>query len=202
MHSSALGSNQGAMMLSDLSEMEEYKMLQIIRDAIPAIQQDGSDLLVLNKYLLKIVSRAKLLTWRSYDAEAELSDICAHHEIARLKPEVRNKLKAFLIAVHTLILEQNSSSEVQGLKQQDTSHLMALFRDNEDFRYITFEDEWRNLLCFRNYLVLSLLVVKEKNKVLLEMAAGMLSGFNLCMSGGKPSRQVRLGSLCRSAGAA
>jgi hypothetical protein len=179
------------MYVSSLNEMDEYKMLHKIRELFPALQTEGSDLCILNKYLLKIIINAKFVSLRSYDPDADLNKLCLFDELERLKAEVKNKMKAFLIACHTLILDQCKIPEIESLKWNDVSPLKERYRDVEDFQLIHSEEEWRSLLSFRNALVLAVEVVKEKNKVLLEMCAGMLSNFNLCMSGGKPSRQVK-----------
>lgn len=178
------------MFISGLTEIEEFQTLKALRSLFPSLVDPSGDLHVMNQHLLRIVQRSREMPLRSLDADVELNMLCIE-SLHNAKSEVRNKLKAFIIACYTFILDKHPSPEIQQLKWSSRLPLKERYRDNEDFRIIFLEDEWENLLKFRNFLVLAVLVVKEKNKVLLEMAAGMLSNFNLCMSGGKPSRQVK-----------
>lgn len=178
------------MHVSQLTEIEEFQIIKKLRLLFPELTRETSDMSILNKHLVRIVANAKLVPLRTYDADKQITAL-GIQELTTFKAESKNKIRAFLIACHAYILDQHPSEEIQNLKWRNLVPLKEKYRDNEDFRMIAGEEEWNSLLQFRNYLVLSLQVVKEKNKVLLEMSAGMLSNFHLCLSGGKPSRQVK-----------
>lgn len=180
------------MFISNLSEVEEVEFLRKIRDVFPSLAASDSELSILHPHLRKIITKAKSISTLSYDPEGELVDICGQNELLHLRAESRNRLKAFLIACNTLVLDCNPHPDIQNLKWKDITILKDKYKENEHFTScLKDEEEWMSLLSFRNYLVVSLQIVKEKNKVLLEMSAAMLSKFCLCMSGGKPSRQVK-----------
>eukprot|EP01031_Cornospumella_fuschlensis_P040044 gene40044-48787_t len=104
---------------------------------------------------------------------------------------VVKKLKTIVIACSLVILDYYANSRVQSLKHAGEERVISTYGGIDVFKQLS-QTEWLRMLNYRNYLVLSMQLLKpSSHKLILMESAGMLCGISKCYQGGKVGNLVK-----------